>query len=287
MDNNQKESILRSKINSAELTDNQPTGLLGSLKNYNTDNKHDLFEKEYKKLSNKLAKLERHFEESWNQRNKEIENQISSIAHQVSIMGGDAKAAISSLHTNINNAKTISEEKINLLTESVTKADEIIGHLAKTAVAGGYTEAAERERTSADKMRELAVIFFVMAACPMIYLLFEGNGLAIDWPHIASRVLLSVFLLAPATYLVRESSRHREQEITNRKKGMDLATIDPFLKSLPDEMRHNLKIELAKMAYAERETLISKESSNQLGILSELIPDFIKIIKTMKEKDAK
>ncbi|OAH97485.1 hypothetical protein [Methylomonas methanica] len=213
----------------------------GLLSQYYSDNEkmRDSFEKEFVQLSNKLAKLERHFEDSWTDRNKRIENQISAIAHQVSKMDGDTNAAISALYDDIDNAKSISMEKINYLSESVSQADEIVGHLAKTAVAGGYSVAAGKEGQAADKMRQYAVSFFVLAGFPVAYLVFESGGGAIDWPHIASKVFLSIFMLAPATYLVRESSRHREQEITNRKKGMDLATIDPFLKSLPESKSYN------------------------------------------------
>jgi hypothetical protein len=281
MDKSEKE--LNSSLG---LGDARAKGLLGGV-NYYSDKQRDNFEKEFGQLSNKLAKLERHFEESWTDRNKRIENQISAIAHQVSKMDGDAKAAISSLHEGIESAKTISDEKISLLTESVAQADEIVGHLAKTAVAGGYSEAAEREREAADKMRKYAIVFFVVAALPVTYLVFESSELTIDWPHIASRVLLSIFMLAPATYLVRESSRHREQEITNRKKGIDLATIDPFLKSLPDPMRHDLKIVLAKMAYTERDMPVPKESATQLGTLTETVSDLLKSIKPLMEKDKK
>ncbi len=271
------------------LADVQPKGL-GILGQYYSDGekKRISFEKEFVQLSNKLAKLERHFEDSWTDRNKRIENQISAIAHQVSKMGGDTNAAISALYQDIDKAKTISVEKVNHLTESVAQADEIVGHLAKTAIAGGYSVAAEKEGLAADKMRQYAVSFFVLAGFPVAYLVLESGGGAIDWPHIASKVFLSIFMLAPATYLARESSRHREQEITNRKKGMGLATIDPFLKSLPESSRHELKIELAKMAYAEREPTVTKESVTQPGVLiTEVVSELLKFMKNFKGNDTK
>lgn len=78
--------------------------------------------------------------------------------------------------------------------------------------------------------------------------------------EIAARIAISLILSIPAAYLTRESAKHRQQHYRHRAAALDLATIDPFLASMPEDKRNELKLEIAKRLFAQTEATPQAES---------------------------
>lgn len=55
----------------------------------------------------------------------------------------------------------------------------------------------------------------------------------VDWQKALYRLPFSLILFAPAVYLAKESSRHRNNEVLNRSRQHILTTIEPYLAPTP------------------------------------------------------
>jgi hypothetical protein len=76
----------------------------------------------------------------------------------------------------------------------------------------------------------------------------------LDWKLIAFRYVNVIIFILPAAYAITESARHRKMEHRYRRMQLELASIDPFLESLPKEQRDGLKKTLAERIFAQPET---------------------------------
>ena len=66
--------------------------------------------------------------------------------------------------------------------------------------------------------------------------------------------MLSAFALGvPAFYAAKEAEKHRRSEKHYRKMELELASIDPYIESLPEEQRDQLKQKLAERLFAQPE----------------------------------
>jgi hypothetical protein len=66
------------------------------------------------------------------------------------------------------------------------------------------------------------------------------------------RLGITLALAIPATYAARESSGHRKVERATRRLELELASLDPYLEKLPEEMRHEVKKGLSERFFGSQ-----------------------------------
>jgi hypothetical protein len=71
------------------------------------------------------------------------------------------------------------------------------------------------------------------------------------WPLFAGRVLVAAACGILATYAARQSKRHLDVERRSRQIQLELASIDPYLASLPEEKRVEVKRLLAERFFGQ------------------------------------
>ena len=74
--------------------------------------------------------------------------------------------------------------------------------------------------------------------------IFISTKNGFDWKLSLFRIGAALVLAIPATYAASESSKHRVAEYRNRQAELELASIDPFLEKMPDEIKNDLKAKL-------------------------------------------
>jgi hypothetical protein len=83
------------------------------------------------------------------------------------------------------------------------------------------------------------------------YLLFTFQQSGISWQGTLVRVLATSLPSALATYLARESSKHRKLERYYRNMELELSALDAFIENVPEKERNSLKIEITKKLFSE------------------------------------
>ena len=135
-------------------------------------------------------------------------------------------------------------------------AEKVLGTVIDTAQAGAYAKYASEEKASANWYRRLAIGSMAVAALVLfapeaISWIQQGATYTVDWKLALYRLPFSLVLFAPALYLAKESSRHRTNEVLNRRRQHILTTIGPYLALLPQEKADAIKAEVAKSIFSE------------------------------------
>jgi len=134
------------------------------------------------------------------------------------------------------------------------QAADLVQLTANITVTGDYSERADQERRAANFWRWVTIALMgilVVGAIVIVELSLRCDS--IDWKMLLFRYATAVILVLPAAYAMNESSRHRKMELRYRRMQLELASIDPFLETLPKEKRDELKQTLAGRMFAQPE----------------------------------
>lgn len=176
-------------------------------------------------------------------------------------------------------------ETIDKLISDTEYKHESINQLLESAagrvIASDYQKSAANEKNTADKLRYTSLGFMFVAAGVLILTVFESTGSGFSIESSAFRLLTAALLSVPAAYLARESARHREQQYLHHQTSLDLITITPYIATLPDEMQHDIKADIAKRIFASRQP-VQQETYNHPLNTQEVLIELIKKLEPRK-----
>lgn len=177
---------------------------------------------------------------------------------------------ISAIETLLAQSRTTTAAALESLNGDLEKAKKILGAIGNTALTGDYRRAADSNEKTANDLRSNAVMALAAMVILIAFVVFSvGNG-SVSWQAALFRLTAAISLAAIATYLARESSKHRAVGHRMRRLELELASIDAFTALVPDEQRQALKLELARKYFAnETDTPQSTEMSAK-DILKEI-----------------
>ena len=133
------------------------------------------------------------------------------------------------------------------------EVDDILGLISGNAIAGDYEKSAAAELAMADWLRYASLGCMFLIAGLLGYTFWETTKDTFGWDKSAFRILAAVFLSAPAAYLARESSKHRHQQYAHLQTSLDLKALSPYIASLPDEIQHKIKADVASRVFSGRD----------------------------------
>ena len=122
------------------------------------------------------------------------------------------------------------------------KAAKIVQVVGNIGVTGDYQSLANKENEAADRWRLITLVFFVLGiglvSAVLLHHLFgdESSGIA----SLVVRFALAAVVTLPALYAASESSRHRRVAEQARRTELQLASLSPFLATLPEEKRNEI-----------------------------------------------
>lgn len=135
-------------------------------------------------------------------------------------------------------------QRIAKLEQDAKRLVDVIG---VTGMSGGYQEVADKEERQANRWRLVAAVSAGLAIGFNLFLILaEAFGWVDDtfeWDRQVPRVLLTLSLLAFASYAAVESSRHRRRQEINRQMEKELASLDPYMGLFSDKEKKEMKIE--------------------------------------------
>lgn len=164
---------------------------------------------------------------------------------------------------------------IGVLDKYQDEAARVLGSVVNTSQAGAYATYANEEKASANRFRSLAMTLMVLAGLVLFlpelwHLAQVAGGYSVDWQKALYRLPFSLVLFAPATYLARESSKHRSNEVLNRRRQHILTTIEPYLALLPKEKAEDIKAEVAKSLFADTIALPADKDDDQANTVAQV-----------------
>lgn len=145
------------------------------------------------------------------------------------------------------------DETLDELQSKNDQINSILGHASGRIIAGDYEGSAASEKVTANWLRWASLGCMALIAAVLGYSFWETTTAEFQWQKSLFRVVLAFLLSAPAAYLARESNKHRMQQYQHHQTSLDLKAIAPYLASLPDEVQHKIKSEVAAKLFAGRE----------------------------------
>ncbi|UNK57897.1 hypothetical protein MNQ95_01950 [Pseudoxanthomonas daejeonensis] len=155
------------------------------------------------------------------------------------------------------------------------KAARVLGSVVDTGQAGAYATYASEEKRSANLYRKLAIGLMILAALVLFLPEFAQAARAaaeysVDWRAALHRLPFSIILFAPALYLAKESSRHRTNEVLNRRREHILTTIGPYLALLDPKKAEEIKSDVARSIFTEGAQQIDDRSTDAPSVIAQV-----------------
>lgn len=212
-------------------------------------------------IDSKLQELENQFGAAQTERASEFDAQADQIKK-------DADDKLSAISESAD--KTLDE-----ISGKQSEAERIVNLIGNIGLTGNFKGAVAREKQSADRMRIIALICFIAMVVVVLGTLFVSVENGFD-PWLAIfRLGAALSLIVPAAYAARESSRHRTLENQNRRAELELASIDAYLESLPDEKRTEIKAALTDKFFGQTPEDEKSGSDVNTESMTELLRDAI------------
>jgi len=163
---------------------------------------------------------------------------------------------------------------IGVLDDYQSQAERVLGTVIDTAQAGAYAKYANEEKASANRYRIAAILLMACAATVLFlpelaHVVQAASAYTVDWQKALSRLPFSLILFAPALYLAKESSKHRTNEVVNRRRQHILTTIGPYLALLDDKRSQEIKAEVAKSIFSDA-PIIDEKADDTANLLAQL-----------------
>lgn len=169
-----------------------------------------------------------------------------------------------------------SEIVIKVLNSYEDKAGKVYGVVSNTLQAGAYSSYANEEKKSANFFRWSAITLMILAVgilvIPEIIKIYKDlENYQLDWHLTLGRIPFSLILFVPAFYLARESGKHRNTEIVNRRRELILSTIDPYLALFDPVKAEQIKSDIAKAVFSETTQKDDSSVSEAGNVISQIV----------------
>lgn len=210
-------------------------------------------------IKSRLASLEAAFEKSQLERQSEVESLIASATK-------DFKQKVDELSSS-------AASTIDALNEKQDDAARIVSLIGNIGVTGNFRGAATAERRSANTFRYIALACFLAMVGVVLYMGFIALHERLNIWFAVFRLGFGFAFLVPGIYAAKESSKHRRLENRNRRAELELASIDAYLDSLPDDKKAELKASLTEKYFGSH----AEEPQVEGDVSGQSIIDLLKI----------
>ena len=146
-------------------------------------------------------------------------------------------------------SRSDAEDLTIAITAHKKQAEKLVHVIGNTGMVGGYQKTANQERAAAHFWQFVAFIAFGGLISFAIYA-FLATGEGFSWMQVSGRVFVALTFGILAAYAARQADRLHASEHANRRIELALASVDPYLASLPREMSDEVKRALAEKFFA-------------------------------------
>lgn len=202
-----------------------------------------------RQLATQVDEQKSHIEESLSEFTNRYENFEEESSKQLQEKVSEAESQVEELvaKQELAHKEQLSDQEkkagatLKTLSQKQKEASDLVQVIGNIGITGNYQNNANLEKASADKWRNIALFLMIgmVAVIALTIGLSAANGF--DWKLALFRIGAALVLAVPATYAARESAKHRALEIHNRRAELELASLDPFLEKMPEDVRTKVK----------------------------------------------
>lgn len=142
--------------------------------------------------------------------------------------------------------ETTGKAILSRIEELRNDVEAVVGAVGTASTANWYRDHATEQRTNADTWRLIAVAGFIMAFVVIAWSVYIADTNEDSWRTTLLKTTTTATLVAGAIYATTESRRHRKAEFTSKKTELTLRALDPFIATLDDADRDQLKIDTTR-----------------------------------------
>jgi len=213
----------------------------------------DQFEQQKQRVDELIAQQQRTFHEGERDRNDRVikirehwQDEFRELAATTDERVKERLSAIDDAgKEHLEEAKRAQVDYLAQMKKHVDKAAEMEGIITNTGMTGHYENVAETERKSANRMRALALFFFVLMLGGVVWLIFEIKSEDFAWGAAVLRFGVSGVAAIPAFYCARESQLHRKAAERHKRIRLELASLAPYLGEMSENARRRAMEQLA------------------------------------------
>jgi hypothetical protein len=235
----------------------------------------ELIEKHKERLDSIISELQSQFSQSEDRNREKFSSQLEEESEKFEELREEFKQEQNGLVNETNeNFNTLSsgiteksEEILDTLEEKKLEASDLVQVIGNIGVTGNYQKIANQEKKTADTFRLIALGFMALMVFGIIYTIFIAADNGFDWKLALFRLGAAMIFAIPASYAARESSKHRQAELTNRRIELELASLNPYMEKLPPEKKNELKEKLIEKFFGRQDQESSNDSVSQSGLL--------------------
>lgn len=160
-------------------------------------------------------------------------------------------------------------DMITYINDKLKQATDIVKIIGGITLTGNYKNIAHSEGAKADLFQRIALFLFIAMVLVVALTVMLSNSNEFNWKLAIFRTSVAIMLAVPATYAAKESAKHRAYEQRNRTLELELATIDPYIESMPSQNKIEIKQKLTDRFFGavENEKEYKEDTAHTKNIL--------------------
>lgn len=196
------------------------------------------------RLDKALRENQENFSATQTEREERFKASQEAHAESMGAAVDEAKTRTDELGSDLERKTQTVLGRIEKLEQDARRLVDVIG---VTGMSGGYQQVADNEEEQANRWRWIAAGSAGLAiAFNVALIIAEAAGWldeAFEWHRQTPRILLTLSLIAFASYSAVESARHRRRQEINRQMEKELASLDPYMGLFTDKEKKETKKE--------------------------------------------
>lgn len=167
-----------------------------------------------------------------------------------------------------------SKERITEFNSEIESLANIISTTSENKLAEIFDKQAREDKKTADKYRILSIALLIACGTGNIALYLVSNFSEISSMEYLQRSSSILVFLLPAFYLIKESSKHRNQETKNMRISLILRSLNSYLADTSSSTKDLIKATLAKEMFSDKEST-STSNMETISMIKE-VKDILK-----------
>ncbi|MBA1432105.1 MAG: hypothetical protein FAF04_00580 [Epsilonproteobacteria bacterium] len=216
-----------------------------------------------------MSQWQSQFSESQERRNTEYANWSKKLDEQAQ---EELELILKKSDSELASHQKLFEEKIKEIIDDGNEKHQAILELyeltAGDSVGAGYIKNADNEMKQANIWRRISIGFISLTVVWLGFVYFCNAGafefckIGVEdfWAKIITAFSLTGVMLYGAAYSSQQSTKHRNNEKRARWFALEIKAFDPFISSLQEEQRHELKKQLSERLFGQNEHNNVKDS---------------------------
>jgi hypothetical protein len=212
---------------------------------------------EKSRVDSVVAELQKQFSEAEERRRQEA--QVAEEKRKTQFDATEAKRQ-EQIRDNMKALESDSRHLLDDIEEKRVRAQDLVYVISNTGMVGGYQRVANRAFKSTVVWQAIAAASLVGLVIFAILAFLDTQGADFSWPRLAGRAFVAAAFGILAAYAARQADRSEVAEAKSRRLELALASVDPYLVSLPEEEQQRIKQDLAVTFFtAEERTPLGRE----------------------------